>query len=388
VERIVIVGGGLAGAMTARALRERGYEGSLVLVCGEPHLPYDRPPLSKAVLLGTETSTALDVDYDELGVDLLVGHRATALRDGVLETEGGGAIDIDRLVIATGSVPVTLPGTGPGVMTLRTIEDCLALKARFRPGARVVIVGAGWIGAEVATAARRAGCHVTVVEAQAAPLATALGAAVGAMTEPWYDEAGIELHTQTPVASVEADAAHLVDGTSLGADVVVLGLGAKPDTDWLADSDLELRGGAIVTDDHLMTSVSGVFAVGDCAAFPSGRFGTRIRVEHWDNALHAPAVVATNLLGGDETWDPVPYVWSEQFGRYLQFAGYQAGADRIVRRGDAAVCWLRGGRLVAILAVDRPRDFTQGRRLIEAGAPVDAALLANPDVPVRTALLA
>jgi NADPH-dependent 2,4-dienoyl-CoA reductase/sulfur reductase-like enzyme len=388
VERIVIVGGGLAGAMTARALREHGYVGSMVLVCGEPHLPYDRPPLSKAVLAGTQTSTTLEVDYDGLGVDLLVGHRATALRDGVLETDGGGAIDVERLVIATGSVPITLPGTGEGVVTLRTIEDSLALHERLKPGAHVVIVGAGWIGAEVATAARAAGCDVTVVEAQGTPLATALGVEIGSMTAPWYEQAGIELRTETAVAAVEADAVHLADGSMLAADVVVLGLGARPDTEWLADSGLEMCRRAIVTDERLATSLPGVYAVGDCAAFPSRRFGVRMRVEHWDNALHAPSVAAANLVGQDATWDPVPYVWSEQFGRYLQYAGYHADADEVVRRGDATVCWLREGRLVAILAVDRPRDFTQGRKLIEAGTAVDVALLSDPDVQVRASAVA
>lgn len=386
MEHIVIVGGGLAGAMTARALREHGYVGSMVLVCGEPHLPYDRPPLSKAVLAGTETSSTLDIDYDGLGVELLIQHRATALRDGVLETEGGGAIDVERLVIATGSVPITLPGTPDGVVTLRTIEDSLALRERLKPGAHVVIVGAGWIGAEVATAARAAGCDVTVIEAQAAPLATTLGVEIGGMTAPWYAEAGIDLKTETAVAAVEPDAVHLADGSMLTADVVVLGLGARPDTDWLAGSGLELCRRAVVTDDRLATAMPGVYAVGDCAMFPSRRFGVPMRVEHWDNALHAPSVVAANLVGQDATWDPVPYVWSEQFGRYLQYAGHHADADEVIRRGDATVCWMRDGRLVAILAVDRPRDFTQGRKLIDAGAPVDVALLANPDVQVRAAV--
>jgi NADPH-dependent 2,4-dienoyl-CoA reductase/sulfur reductase-like enzyme len=385
MERIVIVGGGLAGAMAARALREHGYVGSIVLVCGEPHLPYDRPPLSKAVLTGAQSASTLEVDYDGLGVDLLVGHRATALRDGVLETDGGGAIDVERLVIATGSVPITLPGTPYGVVTLRTIEDSLALRERTKPGAHVVVVGAGFIGAEVATAARAAGCEVTVIEAQSTPLATTLGTQVGAMTVPWYAESGIDLKTETAVAAVEPDAVHLADGTMLAADVVVLGLGARPDTDWLADSGLDLSNRAVVTNERLATAMPGIYAVGDCAAFPSRRYGVTMRVEHWDNALHAPSVVAANLVGEDATWDPVPYVWSEQFGRYLQYAGYHANADEIVTRGDATVCWLQNSRLVAIFAIDRPRDFTQGRKLIEAGTPVDAALLADPDVPVRAA---
>ncbi len=383
-----MVGGGLAGAETCRALRAQGYDGSLVLVCGENHLPYDRPPLSKAALLGDAEPTTLEIDYDALGVELLLFHRATRLGDGVLETVGGGAIDFEALVVATGSAPVVLPGVVPGVggvHVLRTVEDAVALRAALVPGARVVVVGAGWVGAEVTTAARARGCAVTVVEAAPAPLAGALGESVGSLTIGWYAEAGAELLLGEKVTAVEPGAVRLASGAVLPADVVVLGLGVRPDTGWLADSGLARVGRAITVDARLRTSRPDVYAVGDCAVSPSRRFGVDLHVEHWDNALRAPAVVAANLLGGSVEWDPVPYFWSEQFGRYLQFVGWRTPDAEVVRRGDGSVCWLRGDQLVAVLAIDRPHDATQGRRLIASGASVDPALLADPAVALRSA---
>jgi NADPH-dependent 2,4-dienoyl-CoA reductase/sulfur reductase-like enzyme len=201
----------------------------------------------------------------------------------------------------------------------------------------------------------------------------------------------VELLTDAPVDTLEPDAAHLVDGRRLPADVVVVGIGARPATGWLAGSGVttDVRG-AVVGDDHLRTARPGVFAVGDCATFPSRRFGVPLHVEHWDNALRAPAVVAANLRGGDAVHDPVPYFWSEQFGRMVQYVGHLPVADRLVARGDSsdrawAVCGLRGDRLVAAVTVDRPGDLAAARRLIERGRPVDPHRVADPDVPLSQA---
>ncbi|MCW2860789.1 MAG: FAD-dependent pyridine nucleotide-disulfide oxidoreductase [Actinoallomurus sp.] len=389
MERVVVVGGGLAGLRTVEALRAQGHTGSLALVAAEPHAPYDRPPLSKAVLRGETEDTTVAADFAALGCEPSLGRRATGLGED-LETTAG-PLGFDGLVIATGATPIRLPGDGPQHV-LRTIEDARALRAALRPGARLVIVGAGWIGAEVATAAAAAGCRVTVVEAADAPLAGAIGAEVGSRTAGWYAEAGVELRHGVKVASVGHGGLDLAGGGSIEADVVLTGIGVRPETSWLEGSGVVLENGAVV-DERLRTARTGVFAVGDCAAWWSPRFGRRLRVEHWDTALNAPDVAATNLLGGEREYDPVPYFWSEQFGRMVQYAGHHPAADTTLWRGDPAaggwtVCWLSGDRLVAILAVDRPRDLLQGRRAIAAGAVVDTGLLADPAVAVKATVRA
>jgi 3-phenylpropionate/trans-cinnamate dioxygenase ferredoxin reductase component len=387
-ERIVVVGGGLAGLRTVEELRARGYAGAVTLVGAEARPPYDRPPLSKRLMAGELDDTTLREDMDTLGLAVRLGETATGIEDGVLRTDRGEH-GYDRLVLATGAVPVGLPGGG-SQRFLRTLGDALELRARLRPGLRLAIVGAGWIGAELATAAAARGCRVTVVEAAAAPLAAAVGAEVGALTAGWYREAGVELRLGQPVAAVEPGGLALAGGGWLAADEVVTAVGVRPAVSWLDGSGLALDNGVAV-DEQLRASVPGVFAVGDCAAFWSLRYRRRLRFEHWDVALRAPAVVAANLLGGAEAYDPVPYFWSEQFGRMIQYAGFHGGADRMLLRGDPAdprwgVCWLVGRALVAVLAVDSPRDLAQGRRLIESGAAVDLARLADAAVPVRDAV--
>jgi len=386
-ERIVVVGGGLAGLRTAEELRARGYAGAVTLVGAEHRLPYDRPPLSKRLMAGQVDDTTLREDMHTLGLELRLDETATGLDDGVLRTDRGEH-RYDRLVLATGATPVGLPGEG-GQRFLRTMDEALALRARLRPGLRLAIVGAGWIGAELATAAAARGCRVTVVEAAAAPLAAALGTEIGALTAGWYPAAGVELLLRQAVDSVQPGGLALAGGGWLAADEIVTAVGVRPATGWLEGSGVTLDNG-VAADEQLRTSVPGVFAVGDCAAFWSRRYRRRLRFEHWDVALRAPAVVAANLAGAAEVYDPVPYFWSEQFGRMIQYAGHHDGADRMLLRGDPAgprwgACWLADGALVALLAVDSPRDLAQGRRLIEAGAPVDPARLADPAVPLRDA---
>ncbi|HET6187761.1 MAG TPA: FAD-dependent oxidoreductase [Trebonia sp.] len=430
-ERTVVTGAGLAGFRTVEELRRHGYSGQLTLIGAEHRPPYDRPPLSKRVLTdGIDPS--LNADFASLDVDFRPAETAVALempapaaataaspapapaaaassapapaapapatpaspapaqpaRESALITNRD-KYAFDHLVIATGSVPVTLPGPGPQ-RVLRTYDDALALRALLRPGLRLAIVGAGWIGAELSTAAAAAGCQVTVVEAGPAPLAAALGAAAGGRTAPWYEQAGVELRTGTAVESVERGGLALAGGW-LAADEIVTAVGVRPAVSWLAGSGLVLDNGVAV-DPGLRASLPGVYAAGDCAAFASLRFGARLRVEHWETALHAPEVVAANIAGGAEVYDPVPYFWSEQFGRMVQYAGHHAAADRLVWRGDPgaatwSACWLSGDtrRLTAVLTVNRPRDLLQGRRLIAAGAEVDAARLADPAVAVKDA---
>ena len=387
-----------------------------------------------------ELDTTLQADFAALGVDLHLGEPATGLDLAPPGSGGAGGLTaapaaaghrrgpgglgsadgtvgrvrtahgeypFDRLVVATGAEPVALPGPGRQRF-LRTHEDALELRARLRPGVRLVIVGAGWIGAELATAAAARGCQVTVVEAGPAPLAGAVGAEVGARTIPWYAAAGVELRTSQPVEAVEDGGLALAGGGWIPADEIVTAVGVRPAVGWLARSGLQLDNG-VAADEGLRTSVPGVYAVGDCASFLSLRYGRRLRFEHWDVAVQGPRVVAANILGGHEVYDPVPYSWSEQFGRMMQYAGYHADASRLIWRGPDGgpadgsarrsaggsagpsddgpwtACWLSGPRLVAVLAVDRPRDLVQGRRLIAAAASVDAGLLADPAVPLRSA---
>ena len=392
-ERIVIVGAGLAGLRTAEELRSGGYRGDLTLVGAENRPPYDRPPLSKQVLAGAVDDTTLRTGYESLAATIRLGETAVSLGDRVVRTDRAEH-PFDALVIATGARPVALPGSGPQRF-LRTLDDALSLRRLLVPGARIAVVGAGWIGAELATAAAGRGCRVTVVESGPAPLAGAVGAEVGAITAGWYAQAGVELRLGQAVRSVQDGGLDLADGGWLPADVVVAAVGVRPEVGWLDGSGLTLADG-IEVDEHLRATLPGIYAVGDCAAFWSGRFGRRMRPEHWDVALRGPAVLAANLLGGRERYDPVPYFWSEQFGRMLQYVGDHRVADRLVWRGSHepgagdrerwAACWLAGDRLVALLAVGLPRDITQARRVIESGAAVDQALLADPDRPVRDAV--
>jgi len=403
--RVVVVGAGLAGLRVAEELRQLGYDGDLTLIGAENRQPYDRPPLSKKLMTGEIDDTSLRPDLDALGVVLRLGESATSLGEHSVRTDVADYA-WDALVLATGASPVRLPGNGPQ-QVLRTADDALRLRAQLTPGTRLAVVGAGWIGAELATAAAARGCRVTVLEAAEQPLAGAVGAQVGQATARWYAEAGVDLRVRQGVAAIEPDGVRLSAadrsagehsegepsaGELLPADLVVTAVGVRPAVSWLANSAIRLDNGVAV-DAQLRTSVPGVFAVGDCASFWSGRYQRQLRFEHWDVALHAPEVAAANILGGDAAYDPVPYFWSEQFGRMLQYVGWHGTGDRLIWRGDPAgprwaVCWLAGDRLVAALTVGLPRDLLQARRLIEAGGLADPGKLADPGIPVRAAALA
>jgi 3-phenylpropionate/trans-cinnamate dioxygenase ferredoxin reductase subunit len=393
----------MAGVQTAVQLREQGWSGAVRLIGEEPHPPYDRPPLSKAVLLGKAESSSFDIDFGALGIELELGRAVRGLDpDGQLLETDGGAVAYDRLVIATGARPVVLPGSEhlPGVHLLRTLDDAARLRPVLAARGTVVVVGAGWIGAEFATAAREAGCAVTVVEAARQPLPGALPPEVTARMRDWYEQWGVELRTGVAVQATEEGGVLLADGTRLSADAVVVGIGSRPATDWLAGSGVELDGkGAVRADEWLRASVPHVYAVGDCVSFPSARYAERLLVHHWDNALQGPRTVAQNIAseylpdGGAEraAYDPVPYFWSEQFGRFLQYAGHHRQDDTLVYRGDPreaawAVCWLRDGSLTALLAVGRPRDVAQAKKIMERGRQVDADQLADASVPLKKAV--
>ncbi len=395
--RVVVVGAGLAGLRTAEELRARGHVGRITMIGAEPRPPYDRPPLSKKVLTepgppADPLDPSLHADFVALDVDFRPDETATVLDIADADTPRGAVVTardkypFEHVVLATGAIPVRLDGDGPQRF-LRSYDDALALRALLRPGLRMAIVGAGWIGAELATAAAGHGCQVTVVEAGPAPLAAAVGAPVGAQTARWYASAGVELRVGTAVDSVRPGGLALVGGGQIAADEIVTAVGVRPATGWLEGSGIRLENGVAV-DAGLRASLPGVYAVGDCAAFESLRFGRRLRFEHWDVALHAPEVVAANVLGGEAVYDPVPYFWSEQFGHMVQYTGYHGAAERLVWRGDPAAqtwaaCWLASGRLVAILTVNRPRDLIQARRLIASATPIDPARITDPAIPIK-----
>lgn len=419
-----MVGGGLAGTRTVAALRGQGWDGHLTLVGTEDHPPYDRPPLSKGLLAGADPTwleADLGVDLGTAVDDLRLGTAARHLRlspGGVqlgLARHAGSPVDqdldVDAVVLACGAAPAVAPALS-GALTLRTLEDAQRLRDRLRSGDRVVCVGAGWIGAEVATAAAAAGCRVTVVEAAPAPLHASLGEAVGALTSRWYAEAGIELRTGELVEQVRTNGVLLTGGEVLAADLVVAGTGVRPDVGWLDGSGLDLGPGVRV-DAGLRGSDPRIWAVGDCATRWSERYHRWVSAEHWDEALRAPDVAATTLLGGTAAYDDVPYVFSTQLGHELALVGRPEPGAQVLLRGDPgsdagwSAAWLvpasasgtsasatsasgASASMVALFTVDRPRDLTQARRALGSvagpGVAVDPAVLADSDVPLRRAL--
>jgi NADPH-dependent 2,4-dienoyl-CoA reductase/sulfur reductase-like enzyme len=369
MERIVIAGGGLAAARACEQLRAKGFDGTITLVGAERHPPYDRPPLTKAALL-EDRDTTLRADFEQLAVDLRLGVRATGLdADRRVVHTTGGPVGYDALVVATGARPVRLPGSGRQY-TVRTRDDAAVLRARLRPGARLVLVGASWISAEVATAALRLGCSVTCVESSPVPLGPALGLEVGKQLMPWWSD--VDLRLETSVVEVTSSGLQLTDGTHLDADVVVSGIGVRPEVEWLHDAGVEIDHGILV-DEHLQTSQPEVYAVGDVAARWSPRWHARLRVEHWDDARTAPTTLAGVILGEAPLpiHDPVPYFWSDQFAHKLQYVGHHGPEDIVSLRSDGetwSAAWLQpDGSLTAHLSVDNPRLMIKARAAIDEG---------------------
>ena len=403
--RIVVVGASLAGLRAAEEIRIAGFDGPVTVVGAEPHAPYDRPPLSKQVLRGdwpverTALAVTAEGGLDALDLDWRLGERATALdlSGRTVTLAGGRTVPWDGLVVATGAAPRELPGTADlaGVHTLRTVDDCLAIRAELDGGAtRVVVVGAGFIGAEVAASCRVRGCDVTVLEALPVPLGRALGDEMGAVMGDLHRDHGVEVRLGTGVAGFEGDGAgrvarvRLADGGAGDADVVVVGIGVSPVTGWLEGSGLALDDGVVC--DATTLAAPGVVAAGDVARWPSHRFGELMRVEHWDNAVtmgaHAGRRLLEELAGGAgpdtpvEPYDPVPWFWSDQYDRKIQLAGRSSGADE-VRVVDGSTderrfvaLYRRGDRITGVLSMNRPRVLMAYRSLVERGASWDEAL--------------
>ena len=396
MRQVVVVGASLAGLSAARALREQGYDGQLVLVGAEPHLPYDRPPLSKAFLTGSAGRADLDllapVD-DALGFTFRLGVAATALRAAertVVLTDGSELV-ADGVVLACGARARNLPGRTAlrGVHTLRTVDDAVALRDDLAQAGSLVVVGGGFIGAEVASSAQSLGLSVTVVEALEIPLSGPLGPELGAVCAALHADHGVRLLTRTGVARLVGDdrvtAVELTDGTSLHADAVVVGVGAQPNLEWLAGSGVELDGG-VVTDASCATNVPGVVAVGDCASSHDPAVGRHRRIEHWTHALQQPATAAATLLGGKAApaYTAVPYFWSEQYGKQLQLAGSHEPGDVLsVVEGSTAsrsfvAIYERDGRLVAVVGLDAGGAFARWRRILRSQHAARPAALPIP----------
>jgi 3-phenylpropionate/trans-cinnamate dioxygenase ferredoxin reductase subunit len=392
--RVVVVGASLAGLSALETLRQEGYEGELVAVGAEAELPYDRPPLSKQVLQGhwepDKTMLRGQPEYDGLGVTWHLGRRATAL-DPVARTvtlDDGEPLAYDALVIATGATPRWLPGTEGlgGVHVLRTLQECLALRSELERAARVCVVGAGFIGAEVAASARVRGVEVTMLEALPAPLARAFPPEMGAACAALHSDHGVDLRCGVTVAGFEGDGqvtgVRLGDGEVVEADVVVVGIGVVPETGWLESSGLTLDNG-VVCDATCATSAPGVVAAGDIARWPNNLFGETMRVEHWSNAVEQGAAAAKRLLAGPGEaveFAPVPYFWSDQYDAKIQFLGRCCPTDE-VRLVDGSLderrfvaLFGRDDRLIGALAFSRPRLLMAYRKLLAAKTSFEDAI--------------
>ena len=383
---LVVVGASLAGLRAAESARKAGHEGSIVLVGAEEHLPYDRPPLSKAYLADTEPADTTyrpeDAITGKLGVELVLGTPASALDTAARElTVGERTLTYDALVVATGAHARTLPGTDPaltGVFTLRHLDDARALRAALRAGTpRVVVVGAGFIGSEIASVGRGLGLEVTVVEAAPTPLAHAIGEEMGAACTALHDRHGTVVRTGAGVEEVLGDGrvtgVRLTDGTVVDADLLVVGVGATPSTEWLGSSGLTIDDGVVC--DATLRAADGVYAAGDVARWPNELFGAAMRLEHWTTAAEQGAVAARHALdpASAAPYSVVPYFWSDWYSSRIQMMGV-VGSDEVevvggsVDDGAFTALYRRGDLLVGALAMDMRAEVMKYRRLIASGA--------------------
>jgi 3-phenylpropionate/trans-cinnamate dioxygenase ferredoxin reductase component len=380
---IVIAGGGLAGQRCADTLRRTGYEGAIRMLCAESHRPYDRPPLSKDLLTGEHAEDSLVYRpaewYEQQRIDLLLDVCATGLlpAERRLQLSDNSTLHYEKLLIATGSRPRMLPlllGYG-NVSALRTLEDSLQLREVLRAKPRLAVLGAGFIGQEVAATARKLGAEVTMIEAAPCPLAGVLGPRLGAWFTRLHTEEGVDVLTSSTVEHVEANgdvrALRLSDGRVVPADHVVVGIGVEPEVGWLAGSGLRLAGGVAV-DPHGRTQLEGVLAVGDAAATFDPAIGSHVPGSHWEAAGRQGARAARVMLGLDPGSAPLTSFWTDQYGLRIQYSGHARLADAVTIDGDFdsrnfTAHFTRAGRAVAALLVDRPRSLPAARKLIENG---------------------
>ena len=414
VHSVTVVGASLAGHATAKALRRLGFDGDLTIVGEEDVRPYDRPPLSKDFLAGltSEQELALELEDEALEAQWLLGVRAvglvpatqpdtatqpntatqlrTATATHAVTLSDGRTVTSDAVVIATGSRARRMPGAPPGVHTVRTLADAAALRDELRPGVRLAVIGAGFIGAEIASTARGLGIDVTVIEAAPTPLAGPLGPEMGAVVASLHARNGVRLRCGVPVAgllgTVRVTGVLLTDGTEVPADVVVAGIGATPAVEWLDGSGVELAagpGGGVVCNAVGATALPGIYAVGDCSAWFDDVRGRNHRIEHWTDSRDRPSILVGAMLGQPVTTSlRPPYFWSDQYGVRIQFTGRRESGEEITieagsaENADLLAVYRRNGKPVAVLGMNQPKLFTRWRKQLSAPAATVAAVSA------------
>jgi 3-phenylpropionate/trans-cinnamate dioxygenase ferredoxin reductase component len=396
----VIVGANLAGGRAAEALRAEGFPERIVLVGAEPERPYERPPLSKTFPAGQLPEEKLYLRpadyYAAQGIELLLGRRAARLDplERVVELEDGEKLPYTGLLIATGASPRKLAAQGAdleGILYLRDMRDARVLRDRLASAQRVVVVGAGFIGAEVAAVARTLGRQVVALEALPVPLERALGSVVGGLYADIHRSRGVDLHTNAAVTEILASGGEFQVRTASGGrfacDLVVVGVGVTPEVGWLKSSGIELRNGVVV-DEFSRTSLPDVYAAGDVANWYHPRLGHHLRVEHFDNAQNQGVAAARSMLGKGQPYAPVNYFWSDQYDLSLQYVGHASGQDQVVLRGSIdggswSAFYLRDGALRAALGVNRFRDVSAARQLIARDVPVTPEQLRDESLDLK-----
>ena len=399
-QTFVIVGASLTGAKAAETLRTEGFAGRLVLVGAEKERPYQRPPLSKDYLRGPADRNTIYVHeeafYAEQDIELRLGRTALELDASAQEValDDGERLPFDRLLLATGAEPrrLSISGSDLGeIHYLRSVDDADRLRERLDHGGSVVVIGAGWIGAEVAASARQRGMDVTVVESAPVPLQRVLGTEVGGIYRDIHSDHGVQLLLGTGVEAFEGDASvervRTTDGRTIDCDLVVVGVGVAPRTELAEQAGLKVDNGILV-DEHLQTSRPGIFAAGDVANAHHAFYGERVRVEHWDNAIHQAAVAARTMLGQGAVHDHVPYFFSDQYDVGMEYSGYARSWDRVVFRGNPETrefiaFWMQADRVAAGMNVNVWDVSDPIRALIRGRVSVSDEHLADPDVPLE-----
>jgi 3-phenylpropionate/trans-cinnamate dioxygenase ferredoxin reductase subunit len=403
ISTIVVVGGGQAGAQAVDTLRREGFAGRLLLVCDEPALPYQRPPLSKTYLSGELTAERLpfrhQAFYEEHRVELRLGLPAVALnrRARQVMLADGESLSYDRLLLCLGSAArrLSCPGADlPGLHYLRTVADVTLIRAAIRPGSRVVMIGGGYIGLEAAATCRQIGCEVTVLEVADRVMNRVVAPCVSQFFAQEHRAQGIHILCGTGVIRLEGrgriERVVCADGSEIAADAVIAGVGAIPATALAGDAGLPCNDGIIV-DEYCRTQDEAIFSAGDCTNHPSPRFGRRVRIESVDNAFEQAKTAALNALDRRVPHDRVPWFWSDQFASKLLIAGLSQDHDRQVLRGDPAsrsfsVCYLKGRELIAVEAVNHSKDYMAARKLIAQRAQMNPVKLADPNLALKEAV--
>ena len=399
-DRVIIAGAGHAAGQAAVTLRQKKFDGEIVMIGEEPYYPYQRPPLSKKFLAGELPVERLhlkpDSYYADAGIEVRLGTRIGAIdrRDRFVSVSSGAGLQYDTLILATGAIVrrLSLPGTDlAGVHYLRNIQDVIRIREELAPGRRMVVVGAGYIGLEVAAVACTLGLDVTVVEMEGRVMSRVVSPPVSHFYEKEHRSRGVTLKLSTGISGFSGDgrvsAVELCNAEPLAADLVLIGIGIEPQVGLATQAGLEVSNG-IVVDDHCRTSDPRIYAIGDCTWHPNGIFGRSVRLESVHNALEQARTAAQNICGEDVRYCDVPWFWSDQYDIKLQIAGLSQGHDQAVLRGDPdsrsfSCLYLKNGTLIAVDAINCPKDFMQAKPLIAARASVSIGLLADPGIALK-----